>query len=660
LGSEKRPEFSAGFGLHMCGIAGFTQLRDLRNVEQLCQTLDAVLKHRGPDDRGWLIHNTRQTLCQSDLDCRNEPPDLVLLHRRLSIIDLSKAGWQPMTSADGRHHVIFNGEIYNYLELRRELAGLGSQFRSNSDTEVLLHAFIRWGAECLSRFVGMFAFVVFDSVEHKLFLARDFFGIKPLYYVEWAGGLAFASEIKALLIFPGVSRRINSSRLYAYLADGRCDGGDETLFESVRQLPAGHLMEINLRADRWPQPKPYWRPQFEERLDLSFNEAASKLRDLFVTSVSLHLRSDVPIGACLSGGIDSSAIVHAMRHLGGSRLNIHTFTYAEADAVIGEEMWADRVNEGTAAVPHKIRLSAKDLRADLQSLISVQDEPFVSTSIYAQYSVFRAAREAGIIVMLDGQGADEILAGYPPFIGARIASLVRTGQLAKAWRLLANSARLPGLNKPYFVPHTAAAFFPKGLLGRALRAVRRGTYSDCINSAWFGDVRPAAHDMDDNCGTQLLKRALQRSLSASSLPSLLRYEDRNSMAFSIESRVPFLTPAIVEFVYRLPEEFIIGAEGTTKHIFRAAMRGLVPDQILDRRDKIGFATAEDRWLRALTPWIELVLSSDAAKSIPAINSRRMLQAFRASKGTNPRLQARVWRWVNAIEWSRHWEVSYNQ
>ncbi len=642
----------------MCGIAGFTQVQDARDVEGLCRSLDQVLKHRGPDDQGWLFQTDSAIFCQKEIR-KDIAPRLALLHRRLSIIDLSSGGWQPMATTDGRFSLIFNGEIYNYLELKKELLALGVVFRSNSDTEVLLNCFARWGANCLTRLVGMFSFVVLDKARETLFLARDFFGIKPLYYAVWSRGLAFASEIKALFVLPGITRRVNAPRFHAYMTQGQCDGGSETFFESIRQIPAGHFLEVKLSAESWPQPQAYWNPSINQTLDLSFSEAANRLRELFVESVSLHLRSDVPLGACLSGGIDSSSIVHAIRYLGGPKLDLHTFTYVDTEVTVGEEPWADLVNQQARTTPHKIRLSPRNLQSDIAHLISVQDEPFVSTSIYAQYAVFRAAKEAGITVMLDGQGADEILAGYPPFIGSRIASLIVDRKLKQAWRMLASSSRLPGLAWSYLVSHVATALFPSSANSAAARFIRRDGRRRCLNDAWFQNGQPPRTEPITDSDPQMLKWALQRSLTAGSLPSLLRYEDRNSMAFSIESRVPFLTPAIVNFVYQLPEEFIIGPDGTTKHVFRTAMRGLVPDAILDRRDKIGFATAENVWIRELAPWVESVLSSETARSIPAINSRQMLEVFRNYHSQPTRIRNSLWRWVNAIEWSHHSQVAYN-
>ncbi|HWQ90758.1 MAG TPA: asparagine synthase-related protein, partial [Clostridia bacterium] len=468
------------------------------------------------------------------------------------------------------------------------------------------------------------------------------------------------SEIKALLVFPGVGRNIRSDRVYEYLRNGSSDGTPETMFDSVRQLPPGHYVSVPLDAAKWPEPEMFWAPVRRGPLQISFEEAAKTLRELFLESVRFHLRSDVPIGACLSGGIDSSAIVRSMREVGGSALDLHTFTYAEADVGVGEEKWADVVNREAGAMAHKVRLGPDQLQQDFERLIAAQDEPFLSTSIYAQHCVFRAARDSGMVVMLDGQGADEILGGYWPLISARIASLLQSGSFVRAWRLFLNCSKLPGARKGYFASRTGAALIPRDWQRGIFRLLGRAPEPVWMNAKWFRDRNAASNRAirPSSNGNELLKTALERMLVETSLPCLLRYEDRNSMAFSIESRVPFLTPAIVDFVYALPEDYIIGEDATTKRVFRAAMRGLVPDVILDRRDKIGFATADFQWFVKLRPWVEGVLDSETARSIPVIDSDRILKRFRSGIESGS-FDEGLWRCLNLIEWSRQYGVQYN-
>jgi asparagine synthase (glutamine-hydrolysing) len=644
----------------VCGIAGLILTPPGLVKAEWMENMLRHLEHRGPDDCGWL------SFYRGKLDRgRDIPNDLLasvaLLHRRLSIVDLSEAGWQPMGTPDGRYWIVFNGEIYNYLELRKELEALGHRFRSRSDTEVLLAAFAEWGVSSLNRLMGMFAFAILDVEARKIVLARDFFGIKPLYYTYWQDGFAFASEITALLDLPGIDRSVNAARLYEYLRAGITDYGDQTFFAHVKQLPAAHYMEVSLDNPLSAQPTRYWQIDLHEKAELSFDEAAEELRDLFLDSIRLHLRSDVPVGAALSGGIDSSSIVAAMRLL-DPKLEIHTFSYIADDPTISEERWVDKLGKAARLVVHKVKLTSDELMADLDHLIGVQGEPFGSTSMYAQSRIFREARKAGIKVMLDGQGADELLAGYPTYIGARIGSLLRQGHWAEAIGLWRAASKLPGASGLRTLPQVVGFFVPSNLKGPVRHLLGRDRPPAWLNESWFSERGANESSLrclngNDHQGNELLKHELYLSLTETSLPQLLHYEDRNSMAFSIESRVPFLTPALANFLFALPEDYIIATDGTTKAVFRRAMRGIVPDAILDRRDKLGFPTPEKHWLLSSGTWIERVLASEAAMQIQAIESEEVQREWeKIVRGSRP-FDSRVWRWVNLILWVQKFSVS---
>jgi asparagine synthase (glutamine-hydrolysing) len=642
----------------MCGIAGVIGPGAIDIARPLLASPLKTLQHRGPDDHGWLLA-TRSGFRAGRGELPPEPFDALLLHRRLSILDLSDAARQPMTTGD-RFAVVFNGEIYNYLELREELIREGCTFRSLSDTEVLLHACVRWGPAALRRLVGMFAFALLDSRRRTLFVARDCFGIKPLYYAHSRGVFAFASEIKALLQLPFVRRRVNPHRLHEYLRFGRTDHGSETLFADVRQLPAAHHLEISLDDPRSADPVRYWDLDLRDRLDVSFEEAAAHLRELFLDSVRLHLRSDVPVGAALSGGIDSSAIVACMRTV-APNADLHTFSYIADEDDVNEERWVDLAAARTRALVHKTVATPEDLVADLDKLIHTQDEPFGSTSIYAQSRVFRLAREKGVSVMLDGQGADELLAGYRPYLAARLGTLFRKGQWLEAIRFARRAVQLPGSRGLLrLLAQAGKALVPAGCRAMAHRLLGPSLTPAWLNGRWFrecGVTGPTTPAIGAD-STDVLREQLRVTVLSTSLPMLLRYEDRNSMAVSIESRVPFLTPALAEFVLRLPEAYLIAPDGTSKSVFRRAMRGLVPDAILDRRDKIGFATPELRWLTALRPWVESTLASDRARAIPALNVLPMRREWgRVLEGRRP-FDFRIWRWVNLIRWAERFEVRF--
>jgi len=633
----------------MCGIAGYVS-HGIGEDATAVRRWGEKLAHRGPDDRGVGVVGPHGFSVGRDASAITPDASTVLWNWRLAIIDLSAAGWQPMRSADGRHAIVYNGEIYNYRELRAELESLGRTFHSQTDTEVALEAFLFWGVDALPRLVGMFAFAILDLEERRLLLARDPFGIKPLHYAAWPGGFAFASEQKALLDLPRVSRRVDAQSVYDYLRFGLTDHREQTMLEGIRSCPPAHWMEVDLENAQASSPRAYWTLEPERRFSGSFEQAADQLRALFLDSVRLHLRSDVPVGAALSGGIDSSAIVAAMRHLEPS-LELHAFGYVTDDPVVGEERWLDLAAAAVGATVHKTRARASDLVADLDGLMCAQDEPFGSTSIYAQYRVFRLAAESGIKVMLDGQGADELLGGYHGLVAARLASLVRQRRIGEAMRFAWRASQSPG--RGGLTVWAGEFLVPESLQAPLRSLVGQELVPRWMNGEWF-----AAHDIEatpskyaSRDSREVLREQMLRLLTRTNLPMLLRYEDRNSMAHSIESRVPFLTTALAEFILALPEEYLIDGEGRTKAVFRRAMRGLVPEAILDRRDKIGFATPEHEWMSELAPQVERWLNGESAARIPALKLDALRDEWQSIRARRPRRDFRLWRWVNLIEWA---------
>src|SRR5262249_33609257 len=321
----------------MCGIGGILTSESSAFPAGDVDIMSSNLRHRGPDDCGFLLWDGKGAPTRVRAADASPTARLAALHRRLSIIDLSSSGWQPMASHDGRFDIVFNGEIYNYLELRRQFEAAGEVFSSTSDTEVLLAAGPRGGAAAGDRLTGMYAFAVVDWRARRMTLVRACFGIKPLYYTTWPGGFAFASEVKALLCLPTVSREVAPQPLFQYLAFGFTDFDHATLFSDIRQLPPASLLEIDLDDGLAGEPQRYWKLPVADQNDIGFSDAARRLRELFIESVRLHLRSDVPVGAALSGGLDSSAIVMAMREIGGSAVDLHTFTYAADDPEIRDQ-----------------------------------------------------------------------------------------------------------------------------------------------------------------------------------------------------------------------------------------------------------------------------------------------------------------------------------
>lgn len=621
----------------MCGVAGGWWPQPSQAQTQLPEALQAM-RRRGPDDQGFELYPSNSGV-------------LALGQVRLSIIDLSSAGHQPMHSRDERWVIVFNGEIYNYCELRAELHNLGYLFTSETDTEVLLAAWAQWGLGCLTKLVGMFAFSVYDRKVQTLTMVRDAFGIKPFFYSKTDEGFGFASEIPALKALLPSKPTLNWQRAYDYLVHGDYDSQSATFLNGVLHLAPGHLIELDLSTGTLSEPKRWWTPNIEERSDLSFSQATEMVRERFLDNIRLHLRSDVPLGAALSGGVDSSAVVCAMRHI-EPNLPIHTFSFIASGSDVNEEHWVDRVNAHVGATPHKIHVTAQELATDLDDMIRSQGEPFGSTSIYAQFRVFKLAKEHGMTVTLDGQGADEMLAGYNGYPGQRIRSLLETGRINEAWDFLSEWSRWPGRSKMYGLK-VLMGQLTEGPLYAALRRIN----GDQHRPAWLNEqvLRDGGVNLSYPSKTpELTMRGrrviaeLAASLSQRGLNALLRHGDRNSMRFSIESRVPFLTTDFVDLLLSLPEQYLIAPNGETKHVFRAAMRGIVPDDVLNRKDKIGFATPEKDWLLSMAPTIRKWLS--VPLDLPFMNQAALLREFdQVVKGARP-FNWQVWRWVNFCRW----------
>jgi len=566
----------------MCGIVGgWWSSRPTTLDDKLTQALTTMHK-RGPDDRGYELYP-------------NPGGVIALGHTRLSIIDLSVAGHQPMQSQDKSVSIVFNGEVYNYRELRSELKALGRSFRSDSDTEVLLAAWQQWGKACLQRLVGMFAFAVFDRAQGKLTCVRDAFGIKPFFYTLEQGGFLFASEVAAIKALKKERVQLDWQRAYDYLVHADYDSGGRSFLDGVLHLLPGHLVELDMASGGLGEPQRWWMPSIVERSDLSFDSATEMVREQFLQNIRLHLRSDVPLGAALSGGIDSSAVVCAIRHVEPD-LPINTFSYIARGSAMSEEVWVDRVNQHVGATSHKVTVSADELARDLDDMILTQGEPSGSTSIYAQYRVFQLAKQHGVTVTLDGQGADELLAGYNGYPGPRLHSLIEKGQFSEAWDFLNQWSKWPGRSRRLGAQQLLAEYAQGPVYDMLRRLSGRADIPTWLNAdvLFEGGIvcrYPRQRASDQAMGRRLVAE-LGLSLTRRGLPALLRHGDRNSMRFSVESRVPFLTTDMADLLLSLPESYLISPRGETKHVFRAAMRGIVPDEVLNRRDKIGFAITD--------------------------------------------------------------------
>jgi asparagine synthase (glutamine-hydrolysing) len=560
----------------MCGISGIFDRNESISSE-LIQKMTDTLQHRGPDDAGMYI---------------NGP--IGLGHRRLSIIDLSPGGHQPMAGPDGSTWLIYNGEIYNYLDIRAELEARGHHFKSQSDSEVILHAYQEYGCECLSHFNGMFTLAIWDERRRHLFLARDRFGIKPLYFYRDAHRFIFASEIKAILAVLDHIPRPHPRLIYDFLSVGALDHTDDTFFEGIYKLPPAHWLLVDPEGQVHLQR--YWDFQVNDEVARLSDKEVAKQSDLFfeyfIEAVRSHLISDVPVGSCLSGGLDSSAVVSVINQLikqegvtsVGSRQQ--TFSACYQNPAFDEQPFINHVIDWTGALSHRTFPDAAGFQRQLPQLIWHQEEPFVSTSMYAQWEVMRLAREKGVTVLLDGQGSDEQLLGYRKFYVFYIQMLLHRGQI--------------GLSLSEFIRHFGSWDVIKTLqLRRGLRYLQGQQFgSRAVAHRILCDslVRPFATDPLHIGVENSLGERIKADLTRFSLPSLLRYEDKNSMAFSREARVPFLDYRLVEFVASLPLNLKL-RDGWTKYCLRQGGQAKMPEAILARKDKLGFATPEDDWFR---------------------------------------------------------------
>jgi asparagine synthase (glutamine-hydrolysing) len=567
----------------MCGIAGIYRFdRDSPSSADMAalSSMAAVQRHRGPDDSGEAAFGP-----------------CALANQRLSILDLSPLGHMPMCSDDGRLALSQNGEIYNYVELRDELQSLGHTFRSDGDTEVILRAYEQWGPACVERFVGMWAFALYDSTKHCLLLSRDRLGVKPLYVHQTPERLVFASEIKAIAAYLrqlGEPVRARPASIATYVATGLVDGQDETFFDGVTRFPAATNML--LRRDN-VQTHTYWDlPGRAAALRASLNGAGQApwpaLRETLDESVRVHLRSDVPLGVCLSGGLDSSAIVGlASRHID----RIKTFTIYFADGPeYDERQHARSVVDEFHAEPFERCVEPSQLVDELRRIVWHLDEPSLALGVYPQWHVMSLARDAGVKVVLDGQGGDEVFAGYinyaPQYLYGLLGSdptrfpveAVALG-FNQGWRT-ARSAVRSAVAMRVRAPAAASVIDKPDavLLAPELRQM-----ADVSHEEWR--LWPRVFD-------GWLNNVLYWELTRTRLPALLRYEDRLSMAYSIESRVPFLDHRLVELAFALPDA-VKRRAGWSKYGLRRALDGLLPRNVVWRRDKKGFPTPVGNWLR---------------------------------------------------------------
>jgi len=595
----------------MCGIAGFWGAPD----SALLAAMTESLRHRGPDDDGHYEDGTAS-----------------LGFRRLSIIDLEH-GNQPMSMDDGRLQIVYNGEVYNFRELRRELEAAGHAIHTTSDTEVVLHSYAEWGTDCFRRFNGMWGLAILDErgTAAKLVLARDHFGIKPLFYARHRGRVLFASEIKAILQDETFPREVDEQQMYEYLRFGLFDHNDGTFFRGVRQVPAAAFAVIEGGA---LSETTYWTPRLSEDGDAS----PEAFRAAFERAVQRRLVADVPVGICLSGGLDSSSICTVMAqqlrdHVAdteslGDRLK--TFSAVFPGDRIDESGYIRSVLDKTGAANSSVEPTDQDFIRELEAWVWHMEEPMVSSAPFAMWMVMRLARRQ-VKVTLDGQAGDELLAGYDHYPYVFLRELLRE-------RRFAEFAREAWLLRDIVGP----------LVRRRLR--ERGQRVDVAAMLSPSFVRGRRPPDDDRVADDLKRRLLQ-DFRTYSLPPLLRYEDRASMAHSLEARLPFLDQELVDYILTLPRTAIIH-NGWTRAIVRSALHGVLPKKVEHRRKKIGFTTPEFRWYRRQRAVLQSLMRSPSFRARPYWKAAAVAEGFRRACAGEVEESMFFWRAVNAEIWLR--------
>jgi asparagine synthase (glutamine-hydrolysing) len=612
----------------MCGIVGFS---GQKNSDILGKMLESI-KHRGPDGEGKF---------------ENELFSIGM--RRLSIID-PQTGWQPIWNEDQTVGIIMNGEIYNYQELWDTLISRGHEFRTDhSDTETVLHGYEEWGSEVLQRLRGMFAFCIIDLNKNELFIARDRIGIKPLYYIDHNNKVTFSSEIKALLLDPTYEPKVNKSVLYEYLVYRTHDHREDTFFKGIKRLLPGHFMRIN-KSGNIIENKKYWNPEISLEFSSSKpdSEYANELREELIDSIRHHVISDVPVGVLLSGGLDSTGVACVMHKLmkeEGQDLHtkkLLTFSSIYPDDPMDERKYIDEVTKFIPVEDHYVEPTLDGFWTEIDDWIYTQEEPTISSAPYAIYSVMREASKY-VKVMLSGQGGDELFAGYIPYFSSYLSSAKQSGKVLQMLR-----EGIQGFDLYYS--------YLKGRVKEKLSPENdKLEMSILLNKDAFNisqDKKSFEYSIDKN-----LNQRLFQDLTMFSVPNEVRYEDKNSMAFSVESRVPLLDHKLVEYVLKLPIDQKI-KYGWNRFVYRNALKGLIPESTRTRRKKIGFTTPVVKWMQTRSDIILDIFNSPEFNENKLFNAELVRTEFRAwLNGTRKADGLIFWRILNTALWMKRFNIT---
>jgi asparagine synthase (glutamine-hydrolysing) len=611
----------------MCGIAGIIAKCNSKIDEEAILTMIHTMKHRGPDDEGVFIDG-----------------NVGLGFVRLSIIDLSMSGHQPMLSEDKKFVLIFNGEIFNYIEIKDELIKKGYIFNTETDTEVVLNSFLEWGEDCQHRFNGMWAFAIYSIENGTLFISRDRYGIKPFYYYENDEIFAFASEIPPLLSILKEGPEANYQAIFDYLVFNRTDQSIETFFKSILKLQHGYCLAINIKENFVvSKPKKWYDLRHEIKKNKSSVFTVDEFKAILYDAINIRLRSDVPIGVCLSGGLDSSTIVSTLIKKFDIK-DLSTFSAVYKRGQFGDETPFIKLYEGEPMNMYYTYPNHSSLLNDLDRFVEIHAEPIPSTGPYAQYKVMELASK-NVVVTLDGQGADEMLAGYHYFFGFYFKDLLRKLRLA---RLTKEIYLYVKIHKSIFGLKTFIYF----LLPTALRVKSRVSEKSYINREFVQNFSKSNSIAGKLYASNSLNEALINHFEYK-LEHLLKWEDRNSMAFSLEARVPFLDHRLVEATLSADGRDII-VDGMTKAPLREAMKGILPDLIRLRVDKTGFDTPQDEWFRddEWQKFVYEILNSKKFVDRNIINVEKAKSFYRKHLNKDINISQEIWKWIHLELWFR--------
>ncbi len=607
----------------MCGISGIISLKGKNAEPAHLQRMSDALRHRGPDGDGFLFlgekgfvtafgDDTPENIRQSStpfapgqhIGALHGAFQFGFAQRRLAIIDLGENGHQPLCDQKKEIWITYNGEIYNYIELRSRLEQKGHRFMTRTDTEVILAAYLEWGTDCVNEFNGMWAFVLYDHRKKQFFGSRDRFGVKPFYYYADSGSFIFASEQKALLKHPGVKSGINTKALGEYFISGEIDYEEQGIFQNILELFPSCSFSISAETGQFKKWTYYSLPADEryENLDPSkLKEYTRHTGELIREAVRIRLRSDVPVGSCLSGGIDSSAIVGIVQDLtkAGTGPKLNTFTSAFSEKEYDESHWAELVADQCGANWNTSRPTRQELIKDMEQLIYCQDSPIWSTSTYAQFRLMKLVKDTGIKVVLDGQGGDELFAGYAPYYSWYLGDMIRKFKFGKAFGAISDFDSFPknilSLGKD-FLKIKALHNLPSALKMK-------------ITKSYFQDISYLDPGLVDEYKTNLktkenklpssLNAILKKEFVNTRLKGYLKCEDRCSMWHSVESRTPFSDDLpLIEYVFNIPGAYKIH-QGTSKFLMRGAVKNYIPDAVMKRTDKMGYATPNNKWINEM-------------------------------------------------------------